>query len=224
MLSRYVSAIVIRTFGQDRIEQLAVGRLGAGGQRADRLRPPVPGAGRPADDPRAQGRPVRARRWPTSATATTWRTRCCSPVPRPACAYASPRRPATSRSPRSSGGPTRSASARVARRSSPTTRSRRPTRCRHPLHRRLGVDGPGGGERHPAAACSSPTSSTSGRSPRPRTTSWSCTACRRTGARRSPAASSTAPHSAVWDQAENRLHVQKALLTFLVEHATPVAP
>jgi len=25
------------------------------------------------------------------------------------------------------------------------------------------------------------------------------------------------PHSAVWDQAENRLHVQKALLSFLVD-------
>jgi ornithine carbamoyltransferase len=27
------------------------------------------------------------------------------------------------------------------------------------------------------------------------------------------------PHSAVWDEAENRLHAQKALLTFLIEHS-----
>jgi len=26
------------------------------------------------------------------------------------------------------------------------------------------------------------------------------------------------PHSAVWDAAENRLHAQKALLTWLLEH------
>ncbi len=26
------------------------------------------------------------------------------------------------------------------------------------------------------------------------------------------------PHSAVWDQAENRLHAQKALLAFLLEN------
>ena len=27
------------------------------------------------------------------------------------------------------------------------------------------------------------------------------------------------PQSVVWDEAENRLHAQKALLTFLAEHA-----
>jgi ornithine carbamoyltransferase len=27
------------------------------------------------------------------------------------------------------------------------------------------------------------------------------------------------PHSAVWDEAENRLHAQKALLTFLLERS-----
>ena len=43
-----------------------------GHQRPDRLRPSLPGAGRPVHAPGA-GRPARrARRWPTSATATTW--------------------------------------------------------------------------------------------------------------------------------------------------------
>ncbi len=27
------------------------------------------------------------------------------------------------------------------------------------------------------------------------------------------------PHSVVWDEAENRLHAQKALLTFLLDHS-----
>ena len=46
-----------------------------------------------------------------------------------------------------------------------------------------------------------------------------CTACPRTAARRSPPRSSTARSSAVWDQAENRLHAQKALLTWLLASA-----
>ena len=52
------------------------------------------------------------------------------------------------------------------------------------------------------------------RSPRPRR---SCsTACPPTPARRSAPRCSTAPRSAVWDEAENRLHVEKALLALLV--------
>ena len=43
-------------------------------------------------------------------------------------------------------------------------------------------------------------------------TSWCCTACRPIAVRRSPPRSSTGRASAVWDQAENRLHTQKALL------------
>ena len=54
VLSRYVAAIVMRTFGDDRLAQLAAGGHGAGGQRADRRLPPVPAAGRPADHPRAR--------------------------------------------------------------------------------------------------------------------------------------------------------------------------
>ena len=50
---------------------------------------------------------------------------------------------------------------------------------------------------------------------RRRTTRSCCTACRPTAARRSPPTSSTARSSVVWDEAENRLHAQKALLTWL---------
>ena len=65
-------------------------------------------------------------------------------------------------------------------------------------------------------ATSSPTASTTRCSPRRRPTRSSCTACRRTRARRSPPRCSTASRSAIWDEAENRLHVQKALLALLL--------
>ena len=53
VLDRQVSAIVWRTFGQDRIEEMAQASSGAGRQRADRRVPPVPDPGRPADGARA---------------------------------------------------------------------------------------------------------------------------------------------------------------------------
>ena len=52
-------------------------------------------------------------------------------------------------------------------------------------------------------------------SPLPRTASSSCTVFRPTPARRSPQTCFMEAHSAVWDQAENRLHAQKALLADL---------
>jgi ornithine carbamoyltransferase len=52
--------------------------------------------------------------------------------------------------------------------------------------------------------------------PWPSPTRCSCTACPRTAARKSPPRSSTARSSVVWDEAENRLHVQKALMEYLL--------
>ena len=54
---------------------------------------------------------------------------------------------------------------------------------------------------------------TRARTPRP--TRWSCTACRPIAARRSPTTCSTGRQSIVFDQAENRLHVQKAIMVWL---------
>ena len=79
------------------------------------------------------------------------------------------------------------------------------------------VDGPGGRRQGPAHRRSGRTRSTRSCWPRPRPTRSCCTACPRTAARRSPTRSSTARRVAVFDQAENRLHAQKALLAWLLE-------
>ena len=55
VLSRYVDAIVWRTFAQERLTAMASGVDGADRQRAVRRVPPVPGARRPPDAGRAQG-------------------------------------------------------------------------------------------------------------------------------------------------------------------------
>ena len=46
---------------------------------------------------------------------------------------------------------------------------------------------------------------------------WSCTVFPRIAATRSPTRSSTARTVSFWDEAENRLHAQKALLIWLLE-------
>ncbi len=60
----------------------------------------------------------------------------------------------------------------------------------------------------------------------------SCIACPRTAARKSTAEVIDGPQSVVWDEAENRLHAQKALMEFLLlgrcvltpHHARDAAP
>ena len=98
VLSSQVAAIVWRTFGQDRIEARR-GQLGAGDQRADRRVPPVPGARRPADDAAS----VRAGSAGLTLTflgdgaSATWRTPTCSAAPPRACTCGSAARGSTRR-------------------------------------------------------------------------------------------------------------------------------
>jgi ornithine carbamoyltransferase len=47
-------------------------------------------------------------------------------------------------------------------------------------------------------------------------TRCSCIACRRTAERKSRRPVIDGPHSVVWDEAENRLHTQKALIEYLL--------
>ena len=53
VLSGYCHAVMVRTFGQDRAEELAPLRLDPGDQRPDRSAAPLPAAGRSADGVRA---------------------------------------------------------------------------------------------------------------------------------------------------------------------------
>ena len=135
----------------DRIETLAAQCERAGRQRADRPRAPVPVAGRSDDDPRASRRRRPGRPSPTSATATTWRTRSCSAARSPACTCGSPRPPAIEPLPTIvAAGAAHSLNATggsVTVTDDPVAAS---DRRRRALHRRLGVDGPGGRVRRSA--------------------------------------------------------------------------
>ena len=156
-----------------------------------------------------------ARRSRSSAMATTSPRRSRTPAPCSASTCASRRRPATScRRSVVDGGSQRRAPRRDDRGHERRATGRRRRRCG--LHGRVGVDGPGGqaddrarvfapfqvnddadGRRRPATRCS-------------------CTACRRIAASKSPTAVMDSPASVVFDQAENRLHTQKALLALLM--------
>ena len=194
VLSRYVDAIVIRTFGDDRLEALAAASPRAGGQRADRRLPPVPAAGRPADHPGALGGARRAdaglrrrRRQQHGALAT------CS-----AGAHGRHARPGRRARPAS----TLTRGRAPGRRASPPAPAAAVRRDRRPVRggRRAPTwSPPTPGRRwarrtrpRPARAVPAVPRSTARWSPRPRRTRSCCTACRRTAARRSPTRSSTA--------------------------------
>ncbi len=75
VLSRYLSALTIRTFAHARVEELAAHLEHPDHQRPDRRASPVPGAGR-RDDPRGGASATFGGGGsPSSGTATTWPTR-----------------------------------------------------------------------------------------------------------------------------------------------------
>ena len=92
VLSQYVDVIVVRAYQHQTVVDLAQLLHLLGDQRPDRLRPSLPGAGRSVHAARNWSAGSRDRRWPTSATATTWpaawpraaaRWACGSSWPRP---------------------------------------------------------------------------------------------------------------------------------------------
>ena len=193
------------------------GRVGPGHQRAHRRPSSLPGPRRPAHHrgaPRpARGRRARLRRRRQQhgphATFSAARSRAwTSAIATPAGLRARSSRSSSRRS-----AIAETTGATIARRRRPRRRGRRRRRRRH---RHLGVDGPGGRARRARLGVFEPFQVDAvADGAAPPTARSSCTACPRTAARRSPTRSSTRPHSVVFDEAENRLHAQKALLSLV---------
>ena len=192
----------MRTLAHAELEAWAECGVDPGDQRAHRGRASVPGARGRADDPRparhARRRAHRVGRRRHERARLARRTSASCSATR-----SSPRAPRATRPPDVAHGRARSARGR---RAAPTSSSPTPGS-------RMGQED----ERAQAPrATSSRTGSTRRCSRSRRRTRSSCTACRRTRARRSPPEVLYGERSAVWDEAENRLHVQKALLTLLL--------
>ena len=96
VLSRHVAAIALRTYSEESLAELAALVRRAGREHAQPGPPSVPGAGRPADDAGGARRPRAAAGSPTSATATTSPARWRWSAGWRAWRWRSPRRPASS--------------------------------------------------------------------------------------------------------------------------------
>ena len=158
----------------------------------------------------------RARRWPTSATApTTWPTPTCSAARRPGCTSGSPLRRASSPIRRSSPGP---------RRSPPDRRQR----ADHRRGRRRGRRAPTCWPPTPGcrwarrtrtrprrrSSCRTASTPRCWPGPPPDAIVLHCLPAYR--GKEIAAEVIDGPQSAVWDEAENRRHAQKAVLAFLL--------
>ena len=166
-----------------------------------------------------QGLAGRADRSPTSATApTTWRTPTCSAGRRPACTCGSARPeefqpdPAVVKRAAEIAGET-GGSVLLDRRP-----GRRRRRRRRAGHRHLGLDGPGGRVRRRIAPFLpyAVDEAALGRAADDAVVLHCLPAYR---GKEIAAAVIDGPQSAVWDEAENRLHAQKALLVWLLEQS-----
>ena len=204
VFSRHVGAIGLRTSSDERLEELAEHATVPVVNLLSPRPPPVPGARRPDDAARG----VRRDRGPPA------RLRGRRQQRRPLAG--DPRRAGRRRGGgrRAGGLPARGRrSARELTERSGRGRGRR----RRRLHRRLGLDERRRGARPPRAARRSrPTGSTRRCWTAPRRTRSRCTACRPIPGEEITEGVLYGDRQRIWDQAENRRHVFKALLEFLV--------
>ena len=216
VLSRFLSALMIRTFDQARGRGVRRARVDPGHQRADRRDASAPGARRRDDAARALRRRSPGCASPTSATATTSATRSCA-SPRASAWTSSPRRRrATSRTP-SSSQPLPTTRARTAAASRVVADPHEAARGAHAaLHRRVGRAWVRTRTANDASATSSRTGSTTRCSPWPIADAVAMHCLPAHVGEEITADVLYGPRCLAWEQAENRLHTQKALMALVI--------
>ena len=218
VLERQVAAIVWRTYAQAGLEEMAAGTtvpvvnaLSDDFHPCQLLADLLTIREHKGDARRPHARVLRRR------PLATWRTRTCSRASPPACTCASPR--PRRYAPREDV----VADADRRRRARPAARSRSTPMPNEAAagadvdrHRHLGVDGQGGGEARRACATSASTRSTRELMTlaKPDAIFIHCLPADR--GYEVDAEVIDGPQSVVWDEAENRLHAQKALLVWLL--------